>query len=64
MARPYSDDLRGRVAASIVSGRSARETARLFEVSVASGEVVETLAGDGKRGIAADGPQAAAFVGA
>jgi len=36
MARPYSDDLRERVAASVISGRSARETARLFGVSVAS----------------------------
>ncbi len=36
MARPYSNDLRERVAASVVGGRSARETARLFGVSVAS----------------------------
>ena len=36
MARPYSDDLRERVAAWVVDGRSARETARLFGVSVAS----------------------------
>jgi transposase len=36
MARAYSDDLRERVAASVVGGRSARETARLFGVSVAS----------------------------
>lgn len=36
MAKPYSDDLRERVAASIVGGRSCRETARLFGVSVAS----------------------------
>ena len=36
MARPYSDDLRERVAASVVAGRSVRETARLFGVSVAS----------------------------
>ena len=36
MVRPYSDDLRERVAASVVGGRSARETARLFGVSVAS----------------------------
>jgi transposase len=36
MARPYSDDLRARVAGSVVGGRSARETARLFGVSVAS----------------------------
>ena len=36
MVRPYSDDLRERVAASVVGGRSVRETARLFGVSVAS----------------------------
>lgn len=36
MARPYSDDLRERVAASVAAGRSCRETARLFGVSVAS----------------------------
>lgn len=36
MVRPYSDDLRGRVAASVLGGRSVRETARLFGVSVAS----------------------------
>jgi transposase len=36
MARAYSDDLRDRVARSVVSGRSVRETAQLFGVSVAS----------------------------
>ena len=36
MARPYSNDLRERVAASVVGGRSVRATARLFGVSVAS----------------------------
>ena len=36
MARPYSDDLRERVAGSVASGRSCRETAQLFGVSVAS----------------------------
>jgi|SRR4051794_25066614 transposase len=36
MSRAYSDDLRERVARSMLSGRSARETARLFGVSVAS----------------------------
>ena len=36
MAKPYSDDLRERVAASVSSGRSCRETAALFGVSVAS----------------------------
>lgn len=36
MARPYSDDLRERVAASVLGGRSCRKTARLFGVSVAS----------------------------
>ena len=36
MARAYSDDLRERVASSVVGGRSVRETARLFRVSVAS----------------------------
>jgi transposase len=36
MVRAYSDDLRERVAASVVGGRSCRETANLFGVSVAS----------------------------
>jgi len=36
MVRAYSNDLRERVAASVVGGRSCRETARLFGVSVAS----------------------------
>lgn len=36
MARPYSDDLRERAAAAVVSGRSCREVALLFGVSVAS----------------------------
>jgi transposase len=36
MVRPYSNDLRERVAASVAGGRSVRETARLFGVSVAS----------------------------
>lgn len=36
MARPYSNDLRERVALSVVGGRSVRETARLFGVSMAS----------------------------
>jgi transposase len=36
MARAYSNDLRERVAGSVVGGRSCRETARLFGVSVAS----------------------------
>lgn len=36
MARPYSDDLRERVVRSVASGRSCRETARVFGVSVAS----------------------------
>jgi transposase len=36
MARPYSNDLRERVARAVLSGRSVRETARLFGVSVAS----------------------------
>lgn len=34
--RPYSLDLRERVVASVAGGRTCRETARLFEVSVAS----------------------------
>lgn len=34
--RPYSLDLRERVVASVEGGRSCRETARLFAVSVAS----------------------------
>jgi transposase len=36
MPRPYSNDLRERVAASVALGRSCRETAALFGVSVAS----------------------------
>jgi transposase len=36
MSRPYSTDLRDRVAASVSNGRSCRETARLFGVSVAT----------------------------
>ena len=36
MSRPYSLDLRDRVVASVEGGRTCRETARLFEVSVAS----------------------------
>lgn len=36
MVKPYSDDLRERVAVSVLGGRSCRETARLFGVSVAS----------------------------
>ncbi|NJL17852.1 MAG: IS630 family transposase [Nitrospira sp.] len=36
MARPYSNDLRERVAAAVASGRICREVAALFDVSVAS----------------------------
>jgi len=36
MGKPYSDDLRSRVAASVVEGRTCRDTAALFGVSVAS----------------------------
>jgi transposase len=36
MPRAYSDDLRQRVAASVSGGRSCRELAKLFGVSVAS----------------------------
>lgn len=36
MPRPYSDDLRERVAHSVACGRTCRETAALFGVSVAS----------------------------
>jgi transposase len=36
MARPYSLDLRDRVVASVAGGRTCRETAALFGVSVAS----------------------------
>jgi transposase len=36
MSRAYSLDLRDRVVASVEGGRSCRETARLFDVSVAS----------------------------
>jgi len=36
MARAYSDDLREREAAAVVSGRSVREVAATFGLSVAS----------------------------
>ena len=36
MPKAYSNDLRERVAASVLNGRSCRETAALFGVSVAS----------------------------
>lgn len=36
MARPYSNYLRGRAAAAVLSGRSCREVAAIFGVSVAS----------------------------
>ena len=36
MARPYSNDLRNRAAAAVLSGRSCREVAGIFGVSVAS----------------------------
>lgn len=36
MGRAYSDDLRERVAASVLNGRSCRATAELFGVSVSS----------------------------
>ena len=36
MARPYSNDLRERVASAVALGRSCREVALLFDVSVAS----------------------------
>jgi transposase len=36
MPRPYSQDLRDRVVASVASGRSRRTTAKIFSVSVAT----------------------------
>lgn len=36
MPRPYSQDLRDRVVASVVGGRSRRATAKLFGVSIAT----------------------------
>jgi transposase len=36
MPKAYSDDLRARVAAAILNGRTCREAAALFEVSVSS----------------------------
>lgn len=36
MTRPYSDDLRERLATSVAAGRSCRETAALFDVSVST----------------------------
>src|ERR1044071_3643649 len=37
MPRPYSQDLRDRVVASVAGGRSRRATAKIFSVSVATG---------------------------
>jgi transposase len=48
MARPYSNDLRERAAAT-ASGRSCREVAVLFDVSVAS--VVKCRSGSERRGV-------------
>ena len=36
MPRPYSQDLRDRVAASVAGGRSCRASAKIFSVSVAT----------------------------
>lgn len=36
MPKPYSDDLRERVAAAVMGGRTCREVAALFSVSVSS----------------------------
>ncbi len=36
MTRPYSDDLRARVAAAVVSGQTCRGAAALFDVSVSA----------------------------
>jgi transposase len=36
MTRPYSNDLRSRVAASVLGGRTCAATAALFGVSIAS----------------------------
>ena len=36
MPRPYSQDLRDRVVASVAGGRSCRATAKIFSVSVAT----------------------------
>ena len=36
MARPYSQDLRDRVVASVAKGRSRRATAKVFGVSIAT----------------------------
>src|ERR1044071_821747 len=36
MLRPYSQDLRDRVVASVAGGRSCRATAKIFSVSVAT----------------------------
>jgi transposase len=36
MGRPYSDDLRARVAAAVLAGSTCEEAAELFDVSIAS----------------------------
>ena len=36
MTRPYSDDLRARVAAAVMAGQTCREAAALFSVSVSA----------------------------
>ena len=36
MTRPYSDDLRARVAAAVVGGQTCRAAAALFDVSVSA----------------------------
>jgi transposase len=58
MTRPYSNDLRERLATSVAAGRSCRETATLFGVSVAT--VVRCSQRWRKSGSAAAKPQGGA----
>lgn len=56
MTRPYSLDLRERVVASVVGGRTIRATVALFGVSVAErGQVVAAAAPDWQQRRQADG---------
>lgn len=55
MARPYSNDLRERVVASVAQGCSVRATAALVGERVERGEGVAAAATDPQRGAGQDG---------
>jgi transposase len=60
MGRAYSLDLRNRVVAAVMRGKSRRAAAALFDISVASrGEVDATRIRDGQPGGPAEGWQTA-----